>query len=248
MEFRRRAATVLLVVALNVSSVANASLVDRGGGLIYDTVLNITWLADANYAKTSGYDADGLMNWSQASTWASNLSYYDSVRNVTYTDWRLPTTNPVNGTTFNYDVSHDGSTDYGYNVSSPGTAYAGSTGSEMAHLFYNTLSNKGFYWPPDFSGPQPGWGLTNTGPFSNLEPYSYYWSGTEYAPDTDRAWSFNFSYGVQDMTYKYNDVSAWAVRSGDVAAASVVPIPAAFWLFGSGLFGMFGLMRRRERI
>ena len=29
----------------------------------YDTALNITWLADANYAKTSGYDADGLMNW-----------------------------------------------------------------------------------------------------------------------------------------------------------------------------------------
>lgn len=23
---------------------------------------------------------------------AANLSYYDSVRNVTYTDWRLPTT------------------------------------------------------------------------------------------------------------------------------------------------------------
>ena len=34
---------------------AHAVLVDRGGGMLYDTVLNITWLQDANYAKTSGY-------------------------------------------------------------------------------------------------------------------------------------------------------------------------------------------------
>ena len=27
----------------------------------YDTVLDITWLADANYVQTSGYDADGKM-------------------------------------------------------------------------------------------------------------------------------------------------------------------------------------------
>ena len=34
---------------------AQAALVDRGGGMLYDTVLNITWLQDANYAKTSNY-------------------------------------------------------------------------------------------------------------------------------------------------------------------------------------------------
>jgi len=40
---------------------AEATLFDQGGGLIYDTDLNITWLQDANYAMTSGYDADGRM-------------------------------------------------------------------------------------------------------------------------------------------------------------------------------------------
>jgi len=29
--------------------------------MIYDDVLNITWLQDADYAQTSGYDPDGLM-------------------------------------------------------------------------------------------------------------------------------------------------------------------------------------------
>ena len=54
--------------------------------MIYDTDLNVTWLADANYAQTRGFDADGRMIWTTATTWATNLSYFDSVRNVTYTD------------------------------------------------------------------------------------------------------------------------------------------------------------------
>ncbi len=50
---------------------AGAALIDRGsfadgfGGfmnLIYDDDLNITWLGDANFAKTSGFDVDGQMD------------------------------------------------------------------------------------------------------------------------------------------------------------------------------------------
>ena len=41
---------------------AQAALENRGGGMIYDTVNNVTWLADMNYAKTSGFDSDGLMS------------------------------------------------------------------------------------------------------------------------------------------------------------------------------------------
>ena len=43
--------TALLLVA----GAANAALLSRAGGqAYYDDVLNITWLGDANYAKTSG--------------------------------------------------------------------------------------------------------------------------------------------------------------------------------------------------
>ena len=103
--YPRWAVTAIFVAALGVSSVANAALVDRGGGLIYDQDLNITWLANAN--------VNGVMTWNNAMTWASNFSYYDSVRNVTYTDWRLPTSDTCGG----------------YNC----------TGSEMGHLFYTEL-------------------------------------------------------------------------------------------------------------
>ena len=134
-----------LILTLGFTTFGYASLHDRGGGLIYDDVLNVTWLKDANYAKTSGYDSDGLMTWSEATTWATNLSYYDSVRNVTWTGWRLPYTLPVNGTSYGYDYAINGSTDEGYNVSAPASSYPGSTGSEMAYMFYNNLANKGYY-------------------------------------------------------------------------------------------------------
>lgn len=36
---------------------------------------DLTWLADINYAQTSGYDGDGLMNWGDANAWVASLDY-----------------------------------------------------------------------------------------------------------------------------------------------------------------------------
>ena len=45
-----------------ISTKVNAALLSRLGGLAYYVdAANLTWLADANYAHTSGYDADGRM-------------------------------------------------------------------------------------------------------------------------------------------------------------------------------------------
>ena len=220
-----------------VSFSANAALESRLGGLAYyDTEADLTWLADANYAKTSGYDLDGYMTWADANAWAAGLS----VGGVT--GWRLPDTNPVNGTTYNYTFAYDGSTDVGYNISAPDTAYAGSMASELANMFYNVLGNTGSY---DTSGTPTGCHpcLTNTGPFSNLES-NYYWSATQYAPDTSSAWSFFMFSGYQGSYYKPYGFYAWAVQSGDV---SEVPVPAAIWLLGSGLIGLIGVARRKIR-
>ena len=73
----------LCAAGLFAATAAQAALVDRGGGMIYDTDLSITWLQDANLAKTSGYDADGRMSWVAANQWAANLIYGG------YADWRL---------------------------------------------------------------------------------------------------------------------------------------------------------------
>ena len=105
-----------------VSSSSHAALYDRGNGLIYDDVLDITWMQDANYAQTSGYDSDGLMSWADANTWADQLSYGG------FDDWRLPSagTAPTSG----YDV-----------ISGElGHMFYTNLG-EMDHIFYTDIGN-----------------------------------------------------------------------------------------------------------
>ncbi len=213
----------------------------------YDDVLDVTWLADANLAATNtfgvaGIFSNGTMSWDKAIDWIAALN---DASYLGAGDWRLPKVTPLNGIGFLYDVSYDGSTDYGFNQSAPDTAFAGSTGSEMAHLFFNTLGNKGYCDPLastlDYcANPQPGWGLTNAGPFVNLNA-SYYWSGTAYPFSTPAAWDFSFGPGAQDITVASQPFNTWAVRSGDIA---VVPAPPALWLLGSAL-GATAWVRRK---
>ncbi|MHB8744173.1 MAG: Lcl domain-containing protein [Sulfuricaulis sp.] len=183
----------------------------------YDTSLNITWLADANAAG-------GAMDWTSANTWAANLN----VNGVT--GWSLPTM-----TDSNADCN---ATTY---VGGP-CGFNNPSTSELAHMFYTTLGDKAHY---DTSGnPQTVYGLTNTGPFSNVQS-SVYWSATEYAPSTSLAWLFSTGYGYQTNGHKANSFYAWAVHAGDVGA-SAVPVPAAVWLFSSGLMGLVGVARRER--
>lgn len=228
-------ATTLLAAGL-ISGAAQAALIDRGGGLIFDTDLNVTWLKDANYAKTTNYDANGLMTWSQATTWAANLSYFDSVRNVTYTDWRLPTTTDTGTSGCNRAYS---GTDCGYNVNS--------ASSEMAHLYFTELGNLSKYTVTGavsgayVGGANPYSTLDNTGPFINFQSGGY-WSGTEYASNTNGAWWFGTDDGTQSDNNKTVGFYALAVRPGDVAA---VPEAQTYALMLAGL-GLVGWRARRR--
>ncbi len=168
-----------------------------------------------------------------------------------------PATNPVNGSAYDYNSwEHDGSTDRGYNISAPGTVYEGSTGSELAHLHYNSLGNGSYY---DTAGndqqaavcPAPGYCVQNTGPFENLQSFGY-WSGTEYAPDpTNASLFFNTYYGSQDVGVKGGHYFyVWPVRSGQSAVAAApqsVPTLPKWGLLLMSL-ALLGLARRRIRL
>ena len=242
-----------LVLTACLSGTAQAALQFRlGGQAYYDTDLNVTWLADANLAATNtfdvwGIDLTGYMDWTTAQLWIGAMN---SANYLGYSDWRLPVTNPINGSSMTYSLSNDGTTDYGYNISAPGTLYAGSKGSELAYLYANTLGNKAVV---DFNGNvQVGWSLNpNPGPFSNLQ--SGYWSGTEYAPNPTVAWWFNFMYGNQTASLKLSSMYggggnyAWAVRTGDVAAVPEADTWAML-LAGLGLVSAAARLRRASGI
>lgn len=232
----KKLTTFVAICTVLSSGAAQAALTDRGGGLLYDDVLNITWLQDANYAKTSGYDADGLMNWGEANTWAANLTY------AGYDDWRLPSTAPV-GADWDYALSLIGSTDFAYNITSPH--------SELSYMHYVNLGLTGYWSPegvyqPDLVGLLRNGiqgGQANVGPVHNLQS-SVYWSGTADARyPTSYAWLFVTADGDQNFYSQNFEVHAWAVRPGDVAP---IPEPETYAMFLAGL-GLMGFMARRKQ-
>ncbi len=206
---------------------AEAQLLSRLGGLaVYDTDLDITWLADANAGVGSAWDtnsADGRMDWFSANGWVASLTVGG------FTDWRLPTA-----------LNQDGSGPcHGFNC----------TDSEMGHLFYNELGGTPGSWILDSEDPDlalfhniqtlllPGIPIDR---FNQVR----YWSGTEVGYIPDRAWDFDFLDGFQDGGMdKGVHYFVWAVRSGDV---SEVPIPGTVWLFLSGLLGLVGIARSKK--
>ncbi len=210
---------IIAVLTVGGITTANATLIDRGNGMVYDTDQNLTWLQDANYAQSSGDDADGIMTWVEAVAWADNLVYEG------YSDWRLPAM--VDTGTLGCNYSYNG-TDCGYNVAT--------TTSELAYLYEIILTNTPYL---DTSGnPAPGWNFTPNNSadgvtFDNLQSDDY-WLGIEYAPDTADAWYFSTREGLQFSYPKSYELYAWAVRSGDV------PEPGVLLLLSFGVLGMIG--------
>lgn len=251
MKFHSRwAATALCIAVLSTPSFSHAASVsgqgtwettlqgrDLDGNLstaeaYYDTALGITWLANANYAGTQ-------MDWSTANAWASSLN----INSVT--GWRLPVTIDADGPDAD-SLGDDGCDQVPSGFQGLDCGYNFTVHSEMSYMFYVTLGNKAF-WSTSGTAGQLGWGLTNTGPFSNVVPDAY-WSATEYAPDANQAWYFIPVDGYQGDTYKTNPfLYAWAVHSGDVGV-STVSVPAAVWLFGSGLAGLIGFAHRKKKV
>lgn len=60
-----------------------SALLERGPNLVYDDILDITWVRDANLYKTLEPTTGGTGVWSAVVTWADNLIYEG------YDDWRL---------------------------------------------------------------------------------------------------------------------------------------------------------------
>lgn len=187
----------------------------NGPEAFYDSELDITWLAAGTSIR---------MDWYAAKAWAEQDRFG-------LHGWRLPDT-VYQGCNWSWY----GGTDCGYG---PDSSIA--TGSEMAHLFFETLGNKTAYVNPLYL--QPDFGLSNTGHFLNLMSDGYY-SHTEYQNPMYHYY-FDNSKGYQYVDVDRRFLFAKAVLDGDVGMT--VPEPQTIVLTIASLVALAFTRRRYRR-
>ncbi len=88
-----------------------------------------------------------------------------------------------------------------------------------------------------------GYTPSNMQPFTNME--FIYWDGSAGSDDGSigDCWVEYTSENINDGCGLLAEAGGWTFQVGDVGA---VPVPAAIWLFGSGLIGLLGFARRKS--
>lgn len=181
-----RSGTWIVSIALLASGFVSGqtnpgSALSQDGLTVYDSINNITWLADANPAAANRFtlplctatgadpcvNANGSMDYASAAAWvkAMNAANY-----LGHNSWQLPATPPLDR----------GCTKTGANGNSFGY---GCTASALGSLYYSTLGLKA----PNTAVPISAGAA---GPFSNLQPYLY-WSQTNAGSNGNNTFSFD---------------------------------------------------------
>ena len=254
---------VVLFGLFSLVSTSHAALNDLGNGLVNDTTLNITWLKDANFVKTS-CDAnnalwqafnpatlpaaeqsgntkaqicaqDGKLNGFEAKAWIAVLNAQNYLG---HNDWRQPATVQPDASCETQIVGV-GAVSYGYNC----------TGSEMGNLFNVTLSNPN-HAGTGATGGTPGTAcspncFTNTGPFTHIPATSYqsYWSGTDYF-SSGTGFFYDFLEGDQSFAPKrINNMYVWPVHSNKPASVPTLSL----WGLGFMSLLLAFVARRKAR-
>jgi hypothetical protein len=185
-------AAALVACALLWPMQAVATLVlSPDGATVYDTVNNITWLADANLAATNRFgiatckgagpqpciNASGSMQYQGAAAWVAAMN---AANYLGHGNWQIPTT-PITDSGCGKVGPQDNSFGFGCTLNALGS------------LYYNALGLKA----PNTAVPIPG---NTAGPFSNFQP-NLYWSQTIGGSPADACYA---SMGCGNATLSFN--------------------------------------------
>ena len=242
--------TVIAIYATN----SHAALHYRGEGMVYDDILDVTWLQDANYARTSGYaeenqqyddstypeniQSNGTMGSWAAANWVEDLIYGG------FNDWRLPSILPESIT--NSDSCYG---DWNGLKSGDGLCTGKIATGELGFMYYKNLGNEVGSESLNTSFMDFDSGLSYD--FLNVG-YQYFYNELVLTDDGDQSdgiYSFRFDTGDQRTAHVESSLYAWAVRDGDVAIMSTPEINSTgFPLLISMLGGLLLIMRERRPI
>lgn len=212
-------------------TIAHAKLVDRGNGLVYDNVLDVTWLQNADLAATAGFgvagiSADGVMRLAPANAYiaALNAAHYKG-----FSDWRLPL----------LKIDAHGLPDVP--ISCEFETESTCRSNELGYMYYHNLGGS------SIGSGEVGTKIIDGVTLLNIRPS--YWSGdladlgTHLAP-----WYFQFTFGHADIALVDISNWVWPVRSGDVFG--MVPEPNSALTLSCGVLIMISMLaaRRRRRV
>ena len=210
---------------------------DGTADAFYDSDLNVTWLADANYALTSGfwattgtlsYKEPGQLAPSEAEAWAPTLN----IKGIS--GWRLPTT-------ANWMPDGCGNAEPRIQPGSYCAITPDPSVNELAHLYTVTLGNVTKLKP------------MNTGDFANAWLDGWYYSGVYTGPvaqgraDVVFGWQYGTT-GIQIAHMEYVPAYAWLLHDGDILPPTTpVPEPSETALLALGLLALAIRARRTSR-
>ncbi|HUG21564.1 DUF1566 domain-containing protein [Piscinibacter sp.] len=192
----RSLAAALLAVA---ATQADAELLERPGGMVYDTQSNLTWLVDWNAGAGSAFDdgthrTDGRMTWGAAEAWADALVWGD------VDDWRLP----------------ESSACFGFNCRT----------SEIGALWYDVLGNAAGLPPADLGPfqhvqPAPYWTAT---PLDDAPGMAWYFNAQGGSQNVFpvSAQAYAVAVRVGDVTPVPEPSQAWLLLGGLATVVSLV--------------------------
>ncbi len=188
--------------------------------MVYDNVLKLCWLQDAN--------APDDLDWDAANTWADNLVFGG------HDDWRLPRQSSTSPLANAHSCAN-------------GTKHACiNSGNELGYMYYYNLTPQGDTPPTNVGTSLSG----NQGPFLNIRSSTWSsteFTSTDKA--WLFAFGGN-SAGLQGSNPKSEARGFWAIRSGQCRAAptGAQPVPAV-GAWGLGLLGLMlvGVARARLR-
>lgn len=220
----------IFVLSIYLSSApSQAALTNAGNGLIYDDVSKVTWISDG-YAFTNDI---------KSTTATPTADPYTGLLLGTVVTPSLGSPHTLAANDFSYQA------DLGRWVGSwwAATAWADSFTYQSGS---QTLSDWRLPTSTEAQNliTQLGSGFGAKAPFAFVPPF-YWTANLTSATNADVARPLfgtidNFTL-MNGSAPRYSNV--WAVATGNVAA---VPVPAAVWLFASGLLGLVGFGRHKS--